>query len=99
MRFYVYIIQSEKDESYYVGSTKDLAERVGRHNQGRSKYTKGRRPWELVYHEELPDRSSAMNREQEIKGHKRKAFIEFLVRTSPIPYPIFFTSAPLPIGR
>ena len=82
MRFYVYIIQSEKDGSYYIGSTKDLAERLERHNQGRSKYTKGKTPWELVYHEEFPDRSSAMKREEEIKGHKRKAFIESLVRAS-----------------
>jgi putative endonuclease len=89
MRFYVYIIQSEKDGSYYVGSTKDLAERVGRHNQGRSKYTKAKRPWKLIYSEEHKDRSEAVRQENKIKARKSKEYTESLVRTSPIPYPIF----------
>ena len=70
------------DGSYYVGSTQDLHPRLERHNEGRSKYTKAKRPWELVYTEEFPDRSSAVKRESEIKGRKRRAFIEELVRTS-----------------
>ena len=82
MTFYVYIIQSHKDGSYYIGSTQDLTERLERHNQGRSKYTKAKWPWNLVYHEEHPDRSSAMKRENEIKKRKSKEFIEVLVRTS-----------------
>ena len=82
MAFYIYIIQSLKDGSYYIGSTGNLADRLVRHNEGRSKYTKAKRPWELVYFEEHPDRSSAVNREREIKGRKDRDFIECLVRTS-----------------
>ena len=82
MAHYVYILESLSDGSYYIGSTRDLNERLDRHNQGRSKYTKSKRPWRLVYHEEYPDRSSATKREYEIKGKKRKAFIDQLVRTS-----------------
>ena len=40
MPYYVYILQSEKDGTYYIGSTQDLDERLKRHNEGRSKYTK-----------------------------------------------------------
>jgi len=82
MSCYVYILQSEKDGSYYVGSTRDLDSRINRHNQGRSKYTKSKRPWQLVYSEELPDRSSAMKRENQIKRRKDKNYLEVLVRTS-----------------
>ena len=82
MSYFIYIIQSEKDESYYIGSTQDLGERLMRHNQGRSKYTKSKRPWELIYYEEYPDRSTAMKREREIKSRKDKDFILSLVRTS-----------------
>ena len=82
MVYFVYILESLKDGSYYVGSTNDIKDRVLRHNQGRTKYTKAKRPWELVYNEEFPDRSSAMKRENEIKRHKRRAFIEDLIRTS-----------------
>ena len=82
MAYFVYILQSAKDGTYYVGSTQDLSERIERHNQGRSKYTKAKRPWELMYFEEYPDRSSAVKRENQIKRQKRKGFIEKLVKKS-----------------
>jgi putative endonuclease len=55
MPFFVYILQSEIDESYYVGSCGDLGERLRRHNEGRSLYTKTKLPWKLVYTEEHVD--------------------------------------------
>jgi len=79
MKYFVYIIESLKDGSYYVGSTQNLNERMERHNQERSTYTKSKRPWELVYTEEHPDRSSAMKREKEMKSKKSKEYIEHLV--------------------
>ena len=82
MTYYVYIIQSLKDETYYVGSTQDLESRLQRHNQGRSQYTKPKRPWKLVYHEKYPDRPSAAKREHEIKRKKKREQIDILVRTS-----------------
>lgn len=80
--YYVYILQSEKDGTYYVGSTQDLDSRLKRHNQGRSKYTKVRRPWKLRYFEAFLDRSSAVKREIEIKRHKRSSYIEKLSERS-----------------
>jgi putative endonuclease len=82
MKYFVYIIESLKDGSYYVGSTQDLNERMERHNQGRSTYTKPKRPWDLVYTEEHPNRSSAIKREKEVKSKKSKEFIEQLLRAS-----------------
>ena len=82
MSYYVYLLESLKDKTYYVGSTQDLKDRVERHNQGRVAYTKSKRPWKLLYSEEHPDRSSAVKRENEIKGHKRRAFIEGLIQKS-----------------
>ena len=79
MVYYLYIIQSDKDDSFYVGTTQSLDERILRHNQGRSKYTKHKRPWNLVYVEEHPDRSIAMKREYAIKGRKSKDYITKLI--------------------
>ena len=79
MTFSIYILKSLKDGSYYVGSTNNLEDRFKRHNEGRVASTKPRRPWKLVYSEEHPDRSSAAKRENEIKAHKRRAFIEALI--------------------
>jgi putative endonuclease len=49
MPFYVYILQSLKDGSYSIGSKNNLTDRIERHNQGRSNYTKGKRPWKIAY--------------------------------------------------
>jgi putative endonuclease len=82
MTYYVYILKSQKDRSYYIGHTQDLDSRLERHNQGRVNYTKSKRPWKLVYSEKYPDRSGAKRRELEIKKRKSKQFIDSLVRTS-----------------
>jgi predicted GIY-YIG superfamily endonuclease len=37
MAYYLYIIQSDRDDSFYIGTTQNLDERILRHNQGRSK--------------------------------------------------------------
>jgi putative endonuclease len=82
MSYFVYILRSQKDGSYYIGSTQGLAERVQRHNQGRSLYTKARKPWIVVYSQEYQDRAKALKREKEIKSKKKKGYIESLVRAS-----------------
>jgi putative endonuclease len=82
--FYVYIIYSQKRDLYYVGSCQDLQERLNRHNQGRSKFTKSGTPWELVYHENYETRSEAIRREMEIKKKKSRVFITQLVQSIPI---------------
>jgi putative endonuclease len=81
MPYFVYILQSIKDKTYYVGSTQDLDSRLERHNQGRVAYTKPKRPWKLIYSEEHPDRTSAAKREYEIKKHKSREFIETLIKS------------------
>ena len=82
MTYFVYIIESLKDGTYYVGSTEDLPQRIGRHNQGRSKYTKAKRPWKLLYYEEYLDRADAVNREKQIKRRKSREYIETMVSAS-----------------
>ncbi|MDP3697136.1 MAG: GIY-YIG nuclease family protein [Candidatus Taylorbacteria bacterium] len=68
--FYVYILQSLKDGSYYVGQTKNLERRVFKHNSGASRFTKSRAPYKVVYGESLPDRTTAIKRERQIKSYK-----------------------------
>ncbi|MEJ2285074.1 MAG: GIY-YIG nuclease family protein [Desulfobacterales bacterium] len=79
MAHFVYIIQSSADGTYYVGSTQDVDNRLKRHNQGRSQYTKPKRPWNLVYFEEYSNKSDAIKRENSIKRRKNKRFIESLI--------------------
>jgi putative endonuclease len=82
MPVFVYILKSLKDGTYYVGSTQDVESRVKHHNQTGTQYTKQKRPWELVYTEEHPDRSTAMQREYAIKKGGGKKFIEAFLKKS-----------------
>ncbi len=57
--FYVYIIKSKKDNNIYIGYTNDLIRRLKEHNSGKSKYTKDKFPYELVYYESYKNMADA----------------------------------------
>ena len=78
-RFYVYILQSRKDFSFYVGQCDDLDHRMSKHADGMSKYTSTKRPLRLVYFESYNFRSAALMREREIKKMKSRIYIEELI--------------------
>ncbi len=64
---YTYILECA-DGSLYTGYTTDLSRRVKEHNTGQgARYTSGRRPVSLVYHEVFSTQRKAMRRELEIK--------------------------------
>ena len=69
---YTYILRC-KDDSLYTGWTNNLEKRIQNHNAGKgAKYTRARRPVELVYYERFLTRQEAMKREWEIKQLARK---------------------------
>ena len=77
---YTYILKC-KDGSLYTGWTNDLEQRVAAHNTGKgAKYTKARRPVELVYFEEFETKEQAMKREYAIKQMARKDKLELVQR-------------------
>jgi putative endonuclease len=80
--YYLYILYSEKLNKYYVGSTQSIEERVRQHNSGEVHFTSRGIPWKLCYVEELPDRTSVMKREYEIKRKKSRRYIEWLISKS-----------------
>ena len=80
---YTYILKCKVD-SLYTGWTNDLKKRITSHNAGKgAKYTKARRPVELVYYEEFQTREEAMKREYAIKQLSRKEK-EALIKTRPL---------------
>ena len=71
-RNYVYLLRCA-DGTLYCGWTTDLAARLEAHNSGKgAKYTRARRPVELVYSEEYEDRHEALSREWHIKRLSRQ---------------------------
>ena len=76
MGHFIYILECA-DQTLYTGYTTDLERRVREHNSGSgAKYTRGRRPVELVYSEEYATRSKAQQREYEIKQYSRQEKLE-----------------------
>ena len=71
-RNYTYIVKCS-DETLYTGWTNNLKKRLEAHNSGKgAKYTKTRRPVELVYFEEYDTKQEAMKREYAIKQLSRQ---------------------------
>lgn len=72
MAFWAYIIKCA-DGSYYTGHTDDLELRIAQHHSGHFPdcYTFARRPLELVWANDFPSRSEALESERRIKGWSR----------------------------
>lgn len=84
--FYTYILKSKKDGKMYTGYTNNLRKRFKQHNDGKSTYTKGRGPYELIYYEACLEEEDARSRELYLKSGRGKRFIKsrlnrFLFRT------------------
>ncbi|MCW8936181.1 MAG: GIY-YIG nuclease family protein [Gammaproteobacteria bacterium] len=74
MSWYVYLLRCD-DDSYYTGITTDLKRRLYEHNNDNkkaAKYTRARRPLNIVYFELCQSRSDAGIREYEIRKLNRK---------------------------
>ena len=65
-KYIVYIIKSEQG-SYYIGQTKNIEDRLNRHNTNRSRSTKNKGKWELVIIKEFNTRSEAVKFERKLK--------------------------------
>jgi len=71
--WFVYILRCA-DDTLYTGIAKNVENRVDQHNNDNvkgAKYTRARRPVELVYSEACDSRSSASKREYEVKQLSR----------------------------
>jgi len=67
MKYYVYIIQSQFDGSYYKGYSEHPLLRLIQHNNKECNYTSHKTPWTLVYIEEIESKTAALIREKNLK--------------------------------
>jgi len=79
MSYYVYILKCS-DSTFYTGITTDIVRRLDEHNHSDrgAKYTRVRRPVELIYSEEAEDRRGAAQREYAIKKLTKLKKIELI---------------------
>jgi len=65
--YYVYILESLKDNNLYVGYSDDLKRRFKEHNNGRVEITRYRQPFRLIYYEAYLNQQDATSREKYFK--------------------------------
>ena len=73
--WYVYMVQSQKDGSIYTGVTTDVQKRLKKHNAGTgAKHTRQRRPYELLFAWEAPNKVETFRQEYKWKQltHRQK---------------------------
>jgi putative endonuclease len=68
---YVYLLQSQRDGTYYVGWSTEPVRRLVEHNAVRAGYTSRKRPWRLVGVEPHPTVNAAKVHERALKRSPR----------------------------
>ena len=76
MKYYVYVLLSEKDGLFYTGYTSNIVERLKKHNSGLVKSTKYRRPLKLIYWEGCLNQQDATRREKYLKSGNGKIYLK-----------------------
>lgn len=77
MQFYfTYVLQSKKDNKFYIGYTKDIELRFEQHQKGLVESTKDRLPLKLIYYEACLNQRDAVHREKYLKTHYGKMFLK-----------------------
>jgi len=87
--YYIYVLQSEKDYSFYVGYTDDIRRRFKEHQDGKVRSTRKRIPLRLSYWEGCLSQQDAISREKYLKTAWGKRYIknrlkEYLVGIRPV---------------
>ena len=70
--WFVYLLQSHKDDTYYIGYTEDIKKRLLEHNKGKTKSIKHKIPYKLIYCEIYCNKTVARKRELELKNNSFK---------------------------
>jgi predicted GIY-YIG superfamily endonuclease len=69
--WFVYILRCA-DDSFYIGETRDVGQRLAQHNKGcAAAHTAKRRPVRVAYVEAVGDREAALARERQLKRWSR----------------------------
>ncbi|WP_438989067.1 GIY-YIG nuclease family protein [Polaribacter sp.] len=79
MEFYVYILYSRLLDRFYIGSCKDVKNRLAKHLSNHKGYTSRTKDWEIMYSEKFESKIEAEKREKQIKNWKSKQMIIRLI--------------------
>lgn len=76
----VYILQSEKNKRYYVGSTNNLERRLKEHNSGKTLSIRFTKPYSIVFSQEFDSIELARKIELRLKKYKSRKILEKIIQ-------------------
>ena len=77
--FYVYILNNQQTDRFYIGSTNNIKRRLAEHLKGKTRTTKILKTFKLVYLEEYETEKEAREREKKLKSYKSKKYIKWMI--------------------
>ena len=80
MLFYVYVLQSIKNNGLYIGYTNDLRKRLKEHNRGLNFSTKSYLPWQLIHYEAYRNKKDAERREKYLKTNQGSRLLKRMLK-------------------
>jgi len=86
MKPIVYILQSKKNNRFYIGSTNNLERRFEQHNKGLVTSTKNIRPLELKAVIPCDTIEEARIYEHRLKDYKSRKIVEKVVKSKVFPW-------------
>jgi len=81
---FVYILKSQKNNRFYIGSTNDINKRFIKHQKGEVKATKNFRPFTIEFYQYFSTIKEARIIEYKLKKLKRKDYIEKIIKDGKI---------------
>jgi len=73
-------LESQVDESKYIGQSQNLEDRIIKHNLGYIQSTASNKPWKLYAHKIVSSRSESVKLEKKLKNLKSSARMnDFLI--------------------
>ncbi|MDO8443076.1 MAG: GIY-YIG nuclease family protein [bacterium] len=77
--YYLYILQSQKNKRFYIGSTNNIERRIMEHNSGKTKSLVYLRPLSLAFKKEFGTLKEARSAEIKLKKFKNRNIIERVI--------------------
>ncbi len=78
--FFTYVLRSEVDGKLYIGFTRNVQDRLSRHNKGDVISTRRRRPLKLIFYEAYVSKKDALRREGYFKTNPGKRALRIILR-------------------
>jgi putative endonuclease len=85
MKVYFVYMMTNHSRTLYIGVTNNLQRRVSEHKKGKADgFTKRYKINQLVYHEQVGNIISAINREKQLKKWRREKKINLIEKFNPL---------------